>query len=119
MKLKYLILLCTILLCQLTYGQEKTKEITHTIHYSFTNVSSEDQIESLENDISKLKNVVKIKSEYKIEKAAGQITVVVTDEINLSEGSDNEYFDARDLKQLIVKNGLTPNQIHQEEVLKK
>jgi len=105
-----------VLSISFSFGQEKKgNDVKRTFYYSFTNVASIDQVESLKEDIEALKSVVKVKTEYKVEKGAGQVVVIVLEKTRTSEGQ--EFFSITDLKRLIIENDLTPNTLKQEEII--
>lgn len=97
-----------------TVAQTKiAKTLKKTFYYSFENVISEDQIERLKSDVALLKNVTEVKSNYKAESGKGQIIVIVIEKETTKEG-DHE-FDILGLKNLIIKNQLSPMELTQEE----
>ncbi|MCW3071815.1 MAG: hypothetical protein JWO44_1705 [Bacteroidetes bacterium] len=89
------------------------REVKKTFFYSFENVSSESQIATLKQNVSFLKGVSEVKSEYKAEKNMGQIIVVVIEKERTLEG--DWQFDIRDLKKAIIQSQLTPLELTQEE----
>ncbi|MCW3101728.1 MAG: hypothetical protein JWO09_168 [Bacteroidetes bacterium] len=89
------------------------REVKKTFFYSFENVSSESQIATLKQNVSFLKGVSEVKSEYKAEKGMGQIIVVVIEKERTLEG--DWQFDIRDLKKAIIQSQLTPLELTQEE----
>jgi len=116
MKRALITLVVSILFVSTIVSQEKEADnIQRTFYYSFTNVSSIEQVEDLQEDIEALKSVVKVKIEYKVEKAAGQVVVIVIEETRTSEGQ--VFFNIQDLKKLIIENGLIPNELKQEEII--
>ncbi|HEX8515710.1 MAG TPA: hypothetical protein VF868_05875 [Bacteroidia bacterium] len=92
-----------------------TKTVKKTFFYSFENVSSESQIETLKQNVSLLRGVTEVKSEYKADKGMGQIIVVVVEQQRSSEG--DVLFDITDLKKAIIRNRLSPMELTQEESL--
>jgi hypothetical protein len=90
-------------------------DVKKTFYYSFENVTSESQIENLKRNVSMLKGVSEVKSEFKSEKAMGQIMVVVIEKKRTQEG-DTE-FDIRLLKNAIIQNQLQPLELTQEETV--
>ena len=116
MKKLYITLILCFLSISISFGQEKKgDDVRRTYYYSFSNVSSIDQVENLKEDIEELKSVVKVKTEYKVEKGAGQVVVVVLEKTRTSEGQ--VFFSITDLKRLIVSNDLIPNELKQEETI--
>jgi hypothetical protein len=87
--------------------------VKKTFFYSFENASSELQIEALKRNVSFLKGVTEVKSEYKPEKGMGQIMVVVIEQSRASEG--DKLFDITQLKAAIIQNNLSPLELTQEE----
>jgi hypothetical protein len=87
--------------------------VKKTFFYSFENASSESQIEALKRNVSFLKGVTEVKSEYKPEKGMGQIMVVVIEQSRASEG--DVLFDITKLKAAIIQNNLSPLELTQEE----
>jgi len=87
--------------------------VKKTFFYSFENVSSETQIESLKRNVSFFKGVTEVKSEYKPEKGMGQIMVVVIEKTRTAEG--DVLFDITQLKAAIIQNNLSPLELTQEE----
>lgn len=116
MKKALIALVVSFLFVSTIVGQEKKAEnIQRTFYYSFSNVSSMEQVDNLKKDIETLKSVVKVKTEYKVEKAAGQVVVIVIEQTRTSEGQ--VFFSITDLKRLIIENDLTPNELKQENVI--
>ena len=116
MKKALIALVICILSVSATIGQEKKVDnIKRTYYYTFSNVSSIEHVNSLIADIEALKSVVKVKTEYKVEKGAGQIVVIVIEESRTSEGQ--VFFSINDLKRLIIENELTPNELKEEEII--
>lgn len=91
------------------------KTIKKTFFYSFENVNYPSQIDRLKDDIYALKGVTEVKTEYKSEKAMGQVIVTVIEK-SISKESDQE-FDIKTLKGAIINNQLTPLTLTQEEVI--
>lgn len=89
--------------------------VKKTFFYSFENVVNDFQIENLKNDIYALRGVSEVKSEYKLEKARGQVIVVVIEKQRSSE--KDVLFDIKTLKEAIIKNNLTPYELTQEETI--
>jgi hypothetical protein len=89
------------------------RDVKKTFFYSFENVSSATQIETLKQHISFMKGVSEVKSEYKAEKGMGQVIVVVIEKERTKEG--DAQFDIRDLKKAIIQSQLTPLELTQEE----
>jgi hypothetical protein len=89
------------------------QEVKRTFFYSFENVSSESQIETLKRNLSFLKGVTEVKSEYKADKGMGQIMVVVIERQRSMEG--DVLFSITSLKDAIIKSQLTPLELTQEE----
>jgi len=117
MKLKnYFLLSVMIVMTSFSLKSQTTTvpaTLKKTFYYSFENVLSETQIERLKTDVYALKGVSEVKSEYKAEKAKGQIIVVVIEK-QVTKESD-KTFDIRDLKFAISNNQLTPLELTQEE----
>lgn len=116
MKLKNFSVLLTLVLWFSFSAEAQTKtpkNLKKTFRYSFENVTSADQIDKLKSDVSLLKGVTEVKSEYKSESGRGQITVIVIEKEATHEG--DQEFDIKDLKNLIIKNQLIPFELTQEE----
>lgn len=90
-------------------------DIKKTFYYSFENVTSDTQIENLKRNVSMLKGVSEVKSEYKADKAMGQIIVVVIEKKRTQEG--DVEFDIRLLKNAIIQNQMQPLELTQEETV--
>ena len=116
MKKLYITLILCVLSISFSFGHEKKgDDVKRTYYYSFTNANSIEQVESLKEDIEELKSVVKVKTEYKVEKGAGQVVVIVLEKTRTSEGQ--VFFSITDLKRLIIENDLTPHELKQEEII--
>jgi nitrate reductase NapAB chaperone NapD len=113
----YIVLTCFSLLSGSIRAQQLALpgDVKKTFYYSFENVASDEQIERLKRNVSTLKGVSEVKSEYKPEKATGQIMVVVIERKRTLEG-DTE-FDIRSLKNAIIQNQLQPLELTQEETV--
>lgn len=90
-------------------------DVKKTFYYSFENVTSDTQVENLKRNVSMLKGVSEVKSEYKADKAMGQIMVIVIEKKRTLEG--DEEFDIRLLKNAIIQNQLQPLELTQEETV--
>jgi hypothetical protein len=91
------------------------KTLKKTFYYSFENVSAESQLDKLKADVALLKGVTEVKLYYKSESAKGQIIVIVIEKEVMHEG--DQEFDIRNLKELIIKNQLSPLELTQEETI--
>ena len=112
--MKKALLICSLLfLCTISFAQKtknKTPVITRTFYYySFTGVQNEQQLSKVENEMSALKYVEATKTKYKPEKQAAQVIVTVAVENNGSE--ERKDFETAQLKQIILKNNLTPGDL--------
>ena len=100
MKRVLIALVVSFLFASTIVGQDrKANNIQRTYYYSFSNVSSIDQVDNLKEDIEALKSVIKVKTEYKVEKSAGQVVVIVVEESRTSEGQ--KFFSIIDLNTLL------------------
>jgi hypothetical protein len=89
--------------------------LTKTMYsYTFSGVNSTTNIESLTNEVSNLKGVTTCKPILKLEQNNGQLIVVVEEYTRSSEGE--VLFEPTDLKKIIIKNGLIPNELITEEL---
>lgn len=77
--------------------------------YTFSDINSTSDIESLTKEISNIKGVTGCKPIIKLEQNTGQLIVVVEEYSRTSEGQ--EMFEPTDLKKIIIKNGLSPNEL--------
>jgi hypothetical protein len=118
MKLQNYLLLSAILSFSVPMSAQTSsvaQSIKKTFYYSFENVVSEGQIDNLKNDVFALKGVSEVKSEYKSEKAMGQIIVVVIEKERTTEG--DLQFDILNLKSAIIKSQLTPLELTEEDTI--
>lgn len=94
---------------------QKKPTLTKTKYsYTFSGVSASSNIESLTNEISNLKGVTTCKPVLKPEQSTGQLIVIVEEFTRSSE--DEILFEPTDLKKIIIKNGLIPNELTIEEL---
>lgn len=109
-------LLLTILLSfGLSIKAQNRSTLTKTMYsYTFSGVNSTSNIENLTNEVSSLKGVTICKPVLKLEQNIGQLIVVVEEYTRSSEGE--VMFEPTDLKKIIIKNGLIPNELTTEEL---
>lgn len=93
-------------------GFGQSNEIKRTYYYSFTNVSSDTQIEDVVKSVSALKWVKQVKPKYK-GGTSGQIIVIV--EEPLRTGEQMELFSVKSLKNVLIEHRLTPTDLTQKE----
>jgi len=93
-----------------SFSQEKNtlnaNEFLTMHYYTFSGSVNQDKIDELEKALLKLEFVSEAKVKYKSEKSVGQITLVVKEKTITKEG--DKSFSPTSIKQLILKNGLTP-----------
>ena len=95
-----------------TLAQTQPKLIKTKYSYTFSGVNSTSNIENLTNEVANLKGVAICKPVIKPEQNSGQLIVIVEEYSRTSEGQ--EMFEPTDLKKIIIKNGLTPNELTTE-----
>jgi len=108
-------LLCFIALTSIIQLKAQTKSIlTKTKYaYTFSGEASISTIENLTQEILNLKGVTTCKPVFKPEQHKGQIIVFVEEYTRTSEG--DVLFEPTDLKKIIIKNGLLPDELITEE----
>ena len=84
--------------------------------YSFSGEASTSTIENLTQEVLNLKGVTTCKPIFKPEQNKGQIIVFVEEYTRTSEG--DVLFEPTDLKKIIIKNGLVPDELITEELPK-
>lgn len=93
-----------------SFSQEKNtlnaNEFLTMHYYTFSGNVNQDKIDELEKALLKLEFVSEAKVKYKSEKSVGQIALVVKEKTITKEG--DKSFSPTSVKQLILKNGLTP-----------
>lgn len=99
-----------------TLAQTQPKLIKTKYSYTFSGVNSTSNIEGLTNEITNLKGVTTCKPILKLEQNTGQLIVIVEEYTRSSEGED--MFEPTDLKKIIIKNGLVPNELTTEQLIK-
>ena len=111
-------LLCFIALTSIIQLKAQTKSIlTKTKYaYTFSGEASISTIENLTQEVSNLKGVTACKPLYKAEKNSGQLIVFVEEYSRTSEG--DVLFEPTDLKKIIIKNGLIPDELISEVLSK-
>lgn len=90
-----------------------SKSVKKTFYYSFENALSNSQVEKLKEDVSLLKGVSEVRTEYDSAKSRGQLIVVVIEKKQVYEG--DEEFDILALKRAILQRQLTPYTLTEED----
>lgn len=117
---KTVLLVLAILFNVLVFGQQSSaKNIQKTYYYSFSDVTNQDDMDGLVSDLEQIKDVVKVKLNYKPEKNAGQIILIIIEPERTFEGE--EFFSPKQIKDLIIQHHLTPGDmtVNEEVVGKK
>ncbi|MBW6482253.1 MAG: hypothetical protein K0B10_04245 [Vicingaceae bacterium] len=91
---------------QTTSNQEV---ITTIYYYSFSGELSSTTLSEIESEAKQLTNVDEVKVKYKEENKLGQLIVLVKEKNRNSEG--DILFQPTDLKKLLSKNNLIPNEL--------
>lgn len=113
--LRILQLFILVFIFTLNVNAQTTPTLTKTLYsYTFSGVNSTSNIENLTHEVSNLKGVTVCKPILKLEQNIGQLIVVVEEYTRSSEGE--EMFEPIDLKKIIIKNGLIPNELTTEEL---
>lgn len=113
MSLHFSILLTILLSFGFNVKAQNKSTLTKTIYsYTFSGFNSTSNIESLTQEVSNLKGVTICKPVIKLEQNSGQLIVIVEEYSRTSEGQ--EMFEPTDLKKIIIKNGLIPNELTTE-----
>ncbi|MBE7443508.1 MAG: hypothetical protein HS119_13755 [Flavobacteriales bacterium] len=94
-------------------AQSKPTLIKTKYAYTFSGEASSTTIENLTQEILNLKGVTTCKPVFKPEQHKGQIIVFVEEYTRTSEG--DVLFEPTDLKKIIIKNGLLPDELITEE----
>lgn len=109
------LLLIILLSLGLRVKAQNRSTLTKTMYsYTFSGVNSNSNIDNLTNEVSNLKGVSMCKPVLKLEQNMGQLIVVVEEYTRSSEGEI--LFEPTDLKKIIIKNGLIPNELTTEEL---
>jgi hypothetical protein len=108
-------LICFIALTSILQlnAQSKSTLIKTKYAYTFSGEASTSTIENLTQEILNLKGVTTCKPVFKPEQNKGQIIVFVEEYTRTSEG--DVLFEPTDLKKIIIKNGLVPDELITEE----
>lgn len=115
--LRIYLLLSILLSLGLSVEAQKHPTLTKTMYsYTFSGTNSTTNIEALTNEITNLKGVTTCKPILKPEQNTGQLIVIVEEYTRSSEGED--MFEPTDLKKIIIKNGLVPNELTTEQLIK-
>lgn len=109
-----LILFTSLLFSQQESNSAGVKRTSKVYFYTFSGVLNADNIEQITDEIKKMRFVTEVKIEYKTEKAIGQVKLLAT-EFFTSTDTDFE-FSIYDLKMLLVRNNLMPNDCRSEVV---
>ena len=113
MSLHFSILLTILLSFGFNVKAQNKPTLTKTLYsYTFSGINSSSNIENLTQEVSNLKGVTICKPVIKLEQNSGQLIVIVEEYSRTSEGQ--EMFEPTDLKKIIIKNGLTPNELTTE-----
>lgn len=113
MSLHFSIVLTILLSLGFNVNAQNRPTLTKTLYsYTFSGINSTSNIESLTQEVSNLKGVTTCKPIIKLEQNSGQLIVIVEEYSRTSEGE--EMFEPTDLKKIIIKNGLTPNELTTE-----
>lgn len=109
-------LICFIAFTNTLHLKAQTKPtLTKTKYaYTFSGEASTSTIENLTQEVSNLKGVTACKPVYKADKISGQLIVFVEEYSRTSEG--DILFEPTDLKKIIIKNGLIPDELITEEL---
>lgn len=102
----------TFLLAQTTNTSQQ--EVTSMYYYDFSGELSATTIAQIETEVSQLIHVSEVKVKYKEENQLGQLVVIVKERPRKSEG--DILFQPTDLKKIISKHGLMPNEIKVEAI---
>ncbi|MCE3278129.1 MAG: hypothetical protein K0S44_320 [Bacteroidetes bacterium] len=95
--------------------KKTTKDIKKIFFYSFENLTSTAQVQTLEQNVLFINGVTEVKSNYDLDKRKGQIIVVVIERAKISEG--DPQFSLVSLKSAIVKSHLTPLEVIEEDTV--
>lgn len=108
-----LTLLLIILFPTVNYAQQVTvSQKVKTIYYYTFQTENISTIDNVLTQIKDLTGVTETKYEYKSEKNAGQLIVVVEEKKRTTES--DILFQPTDLKRILSENGYTPNQLTTE-----
>jgi len=114
--LLFIVSLFTFIGTSQTSSQKKTpKIIQKTFYYSFDNIQDQNDMQLLVEDLEKEKNVVKVKLNYKVEKNAGQVIVILHEPERTSE--QEVFFSPKTIKNLMIQHHLTPGKMSVNEVV--
>lgn len=112
-----LLVFFSIIISSSAYSQQENTDIKNVEKimylYTFSGVQNEDQLNKVENEISTLKYVEKIKTIYKSESKSGQIIVSVS--IFHASAESGENFNSAQLKRVLVDNKLIPGELTVKE----
>lgn len=119
--LKILITAAFLLFSSFVFSQQDSKsapvkKTAKVYYYTFSGVLNSDNIERIKDEIGRMRFVTEVKIEYKAEKALGQVKLMAT-EYYTNNDTDFE-FSIYDLKMLLIRNNLTPNDCKSEVVSK-
>lgn len=95
-------------------AQAKSTIVKTKYAYTFSGEASTSTIDNLTQEVSNLKGVTACKPVYKAEKNSGQLIVFVEEYSRTSEG--DILFEPTDLKKIIIKNGLIPDELITEQL---
>lgn len=107
-KLKLILLIGFIALFSNSYGQTESKTTKKIYYYTFSGNLSPLAKEMMETEILNMQFVTEAKIEYKAEKGSGQLRIL-TAEYYINQDNDFE-FNIFKVKQLLVKNNLSPDE---------
>lgn len=95
------------------FSQNNFEQVTKKIHYySFSGSASQEQIESLQQEVAKIKFVTEAKVQYKSEKGLGELRVL-TSEVPV-KGENEPEFSPVLLKRTLASMGFEPNEYRSE-----
>lgn len=118
---KSVLLIIAVLLSVFSFGQQKksdngsVKLIQKTYYYSFADVNNQEDMNGLVFDLERIKDVVKVKLNYKPEKEAGEVIVIIIEPERTAEGE--VFFSPKQIKDLIIQHHLTPGNMSVNEVV--
>lgn len=109
-KYSFLLIILFLSLYNSSFSQEKNtlapNEFFTMHYYSFEGLANQDKLDELEKSLLKIEFVSEAKVKYKIEKNMGQIVLVVKEKTITREG--DKSFSPTSIKQIILRNGLSP-----------
>ncbi len=107
---KILLALSLTIFILTSYSFKNYEKITTYYYYSFTGVTSQEQVNTIEKEMSALQYVESTKAKYKPEKGAAQVMLVVVTESGSGENNRQDFATGM-LKQIVLKHNLTPGNL--------